>query len=197
MAFAEGYIPVADRIAEFRAKHPEGSLRPLDPNKPFEIVTMTGVDKHGKETQQTYIVYTAAAYRTPDDPNPGIGTAWEVWPGRTPYTRDSELQNAETSAWGRALVAALAADTNRGIASAEEVYARRPVLLDHGCLIELGKRVDAATTTKELSDLWGEVGTALESDRIDKPAADWLANRIKARGEALKTEEGKAAGDAA
>jgi hypothetical protein len=31
------------------------------------------------------------------------------------------VQNAETAAWGRAIVAALAADTKRGIASAEEV----------------------------------------------------------------------------
>jgi len=50
--------------------------------------------------------------------------AYEQWPGRTPYTRDSELQNAETSAWGRAIVAVLAADTKRGIASQEEVRNR-------------------------------------------------------------------------
>src|SRR5690606_40824121 len=66
-------------------------------------------------------VVVAAAYRTPDDQRPGIGMAYEPYPGRTPYTRGSELQNAETSAWGRAIVAALAADTRRGIASAEEV----------------------------------------------------------------------------
>ena len=52
--------------------------------------------------------------------------AFEPFPGRTPYTRGSELQNAETSAWGRAIVAALAADTNRaGVASADEVRNRR------------------------------------------------------------------------
>ena len=66
----------------------------------------------------------ALAYRAPDDPMPGIGTAWEPFPGRTPYTRDSELMNAETSAWGRAIVATLAADTNKGIASREEVRNR-------------------------------------------------------------------------
>ena len=42
-------------------------------------------------------------------------------PGLTPYTKNSELQNAETSAWGRALVAVLAADTKEGVASADEV----------------------------------------------------------------------------
>jgi hypothetical protein len=109
------YVDVASRIAEFRDKHPHGSLQPADPARPFQVVVVG---------DQTFIAYTAAAYRTPDDPRPGIGTAWEPIPGRTPYTRDSELQNAETSAWGRAIVAVLAADTRRGIASQEEVRAR-------------------------------------------------------------------------
>jgi hypothetical protein len=46
-------------------------------------------------------------------------------PGKTPYTKDSEIQNAETSAWGRAIVAVLAADTRKGVASRDEVAARR------------------------------------------------------------------------
>lgn len=107
------YIDVAERIAEFRAKHPDGSLQQVD-------VKFT--DFAGK----SWVVYTAAAYRTPDDPRPGHGTAWEPVPGPTAFTRDSELQNAETSAWGRAIVAALAADTKRGVASADEVRNRRP-----------------------------------------------------------------------
>ena len=110
------YIDVAERIVEFREKHPDGCLRPADPAIPYRIETIG---------DQLHIVVVAAAYRTPDDPNPGIGMAFEVYPGRTPYTRGSELQNAETSAWGRAIVAALAGDTKRGIASAEEVRNRR------------------------------------------------------------------------
>lgn len=106
------YIDVAARIVEFRGKHPEGSLQQVA----IDFRTFAGHD---------WIVYTAAAYRTPDDPRPGMGTAWEPVPGKTPYTRDSELQNAETAAWGRAIVAVLAADTRRGIASAEEVRNRR------------------------------------------------------------------------
>jgi hypothetical protein len=49
--------------------------------------------------------------------------AWEVIPGKTPYTKDSEVQNAETSAWGRAIVAVGAA-TAKKIASREEVRNR-------------------------------------------------------------------------
>lgn len=112
----DGYIDVAARIVEFREKHPEGSLQPANPGQPFQVVDIG---------EQTFVVVVAAAYRTPDDQRPGIGMAYEQFPGRTPYTKGSELQNAETSAWGRAIVAALAADTKKGIASAEEVRNRQ------------------------------------------------------------------------
>jgi hypothetical protein len=108
----DDYIDVAERLQEFRAKHPEGSCQQVD---------LKFIDFAGK----SWVVFTAAAYRTPDDPRPGHGTAWEPVPGKTPFTRDSELQNAETAAWGRAIVAALAADTKRGVASAQEVRNRR------------------------------------------------------------------------
>lgn len=114
--FAMDYIDVAQRIVEFREKHPEGALQPADLSKPYTIETIG---------DQTYIVVVAAAYRSPEDRIPGIGMAYEPFPGRTPYTRGSELQNAETSAWGRAIVASLAADTRKGIASAEEVRNRK------------------------------------------------------------------------
>ncbi len=116
--FAADYVDVAERIRIFRDLYPEGSLRPADPTRPFWIEDVPGVGAR--------LIYVAAAYRTPDDPAPGIGSAWEPLPGRTPYTRDSELMVAETSAWGRAIVAALAADTKRGVASADEVRARQP-----------------------------------------------------------------------
>jgi hypothetical protein len=129
MAFNErtldDYIDVAQRIADFRELHPTGSLQPADPARPWEQAAVTGYDKHGNQFTATMIVYTAAAYRTPDDPRPGIGVAWEAFPGRTPYTLGSELMNAETSAWGRAIVAVLASDSKRGVASREEVAARR------------------------------------------------------------------------
>lgn len=114
--FVTDYIDVATRLVEFREKYPEGSLQPAVIDKPYSIEEIGG---------QTYIVVVAAAYRTAEDSRPGIGMAYELFPGKTPYTRGSELQNAETSAWGRAIVAALAADTKKGIASAEEVRNRQ------------------------------------------------------------------------
>lgn len=115
MVDLDSYNDVASRIEEFRAKHPNGCLRPANPAMAYSVEHIG---------DQTYLVYVAAAYREPDDPCPGIGAAWELVPGKTPYTRGSELQNAETSAWGRAIVAVGAADTRRGIASQDEVRNR-------------------------------------------------------------------------
>ena len=109
--FAEDYIPVNERIALFVAKYPEGSLRPLWPDEPYRVLG---------DGETKWLVYGACAFRTPDDQAPGVGLAWEPVPGRTPYTRGSELMVAETSAWGRAL-AAIGIATNKSIASAEEV----------------------------------------------------------------------------
>jgi hypothetical protein len=126
MAFEppKDYVDVATRITEFRDKYPEGYLAPIDLRQPYRIETVTGTDKDGREVTQTFIVVVAAAHRTRDDGAPGVGMAWEVFPGRTPYTRGSELMNAETSAWGRAIIAVGAADSRKGIASAEEVRNR-------------------------------------------------------------------------
>lgn len=109
MSFAEGYIDVATRIAEFYERYPDGSLQ-MDPP---EWVDIDG---------QKFIMARGCAYRTPDDPRPGVGWAWELVPGRTPYTRGSELMNLETSLWGRCL-AGLGIATRQGIASAQEVQA--------------------------------------------------------------------------
>lgn len=103
----DSYVDVAERIRIFREKHPEGSLQ--------SEVTVSD--------DGTAVLCKAWAYRTPDDPRPGIGHSRLTIPGKTPYTRDSEVENSETSAWGRAIVAALAADTKK-IASADEVAAR-------------------------------------------------------------------------
>lgn len=111
------YVDVATRIVAFKKKHPEGSLQPADLTRPYSIERINDT---------IYIVVVAAAYRTPDDKLPGIGMAYEPFPGRTPYTRGSELQNAETSAWGRAIVAALSADTRKaGVASQDEIRNRQ------------------------------------------------------------------------
>jgi hypothetical protein len=101
--FAADYIPVNERIAAFYAKHPDGSLQ-------SELV----------ELSESRVVMRAYAYRSPEDTRPGIGYSSLEIPGRTPYTRGSEVENCETSAWGRA-IAALGFEVKRGIATAEDV----------------------------------------------------------------------------
>ena len=110
------YVDVAERIRIFRDKYPNGSLQPANLEKPFELVNIG---------EKTFLVYIAAAYRSPEDTRPGIGSAWEPFPGTTPYTKNSELMVAESSAWGRAIVAALAADTKR-IASVSYTHLTLP-----------------------------------------------------------------------
>src|SRR5690242_6394547 len=105
MAFdLKDYVEVAERIRIFKEKYPDGSLQCH-----CEFVNGGWMCK-------------AEAYRTPDDIRPGTGHAFEPVPGKTPYTKDSELMNAETSAWGRAIVA-LGFETKK-IASAEDVRNR-------------------------------------------------------------------------
>ena len=102
----EDYVEVSERIRQFVELYPSGSLQ-----SEWEYVQRDG---------EQWLVVKAYAYRTPDDARPGIGHAWEPIPGRTPYTRGSELMNGETSAWGRA-TSAIGIAVNRGIASANEI----------------------------------------------------------------------------
>jgi len=109
----DDYVDVAERLKKFKEAYPNGSL---------QQVSLQFIDFAGK----SWVVYTAAAYRTPDDLRPGHGTAWEVVPGTSNFKRDSETMNAETSAWGRAVVAVLASETKR-IATRNEIPASKPV----------------------------------------------------------------------
>lgn len=70
-----------------------------------------------------FVAVTVTVHRTPDDPLPTRGTAWEPLPGKTAYTRDSEMMNAATSALGRAL-GYMGFGTAHALASADEVKAR-------------------------------------------------------------------------
>jgi hypothetical protein len=102
----DDYVEVSERIRQFVEQYPTGSLQ----------ADWGMVDRDNEQ----WLAVKAYAYRYPDDARPGIGHAWEPIPGRTPFTKGSELMNGETSAWGRAL-AAIGIAVNKGIASANEV----------------------------------------------------------------------------
>lgn len=112
MAFdMHGYEDVQARLDRFLGKFPEGSVRTVS----WAVTELPG-GVHG-------IAVECEAYRTPDDHRPGNGWSLEPFPGHTPYTRGSELENAETSARGRAINAVLMSKDGRG-ASQSEVAAR-------------------------------------------------------------------------
>ena len=119
----DDYVDVAARMAEFFSKYPDGSFQ--------SECQFSQVD------DRWVAIVKASAYRHPDDPRPGQGLAYEFIPGLTPsgaknpYVYNSELQNAETAAWGRAVVAVGAADSKRGIASREEVRNRTENVIDN------------------------------------------------------------------
>lgn len=141
------YVDVAARIAKFFEEFPDGSLQADPP----EFITQGGQD---------WVLMRAYAYRNWEDPRPGIGTAWEVIPGKTPYTRGSEIQNCETSAWGRAL-AALGIETRKGIATRQDVQQAkaRQAPLDSAV-------IEQASTVDELRALWA-AGDPSQRKRIE------------------------------
>lgn len=155
----DDYVDVAERIGEFRERHPAGTLRGT-----FQMLEVGG---------QAIVAYRAEAFRTPDDQAPGVGSAWELVPGRTPFTRGSELQNAETSAWGRAIIAVGAADAKRGIASRQEVANARA---QRNAPPEV--REDGSATEAELERMrsghepgaWRSTSTAENDPHYDQPA---------------------------
>jgi hypothetical protein len=106
--FAQDYVDVATRIAAFYEKFPDGSLQ-------SQIVELT----------ESRVVVRATAYRSSTDEYPGIGHSAMSIPGSSPFTRGSELENTETSAWGRAL-AALGFEVRAGVATSDEINAKRP-----------------------------------------------------------------------
>jgi hypothetical protein len=158
------YIPVAERIEAFFDKFPDGSLQ-------SEIVRL----------DDSYVLMRGYAYRTADDERPGMGLSGLEIPGATPYTRGSEIENAETSAWGRA-TAALGFEVRRGVASAEEVRNKQPGSEGRGVpgsrtpadkrqvLAELAaeKHLGAAAL-EQYADLLGfEKGKRLNDKQLDK-----------------------------
>ena len=106
-----GYVEVKERVRMFYDVHPDGRL----------VTTEVRATTEPDGVPRVWV--EAAAYRTADDPLPGRGWSWMTLPGGTPYTRGSEIENTETSAWGRA-IGSLGIGIDKSIASANEVRAK-------------------------------------------------------------------------
>ena len=106
----DGYVTVNQRLIAALAKYPD--LRVVE--EPHRVETIG---------DQTLLVCTVWVYTTPDDSRPVRGSVTEPFPGKTPYTRNSELMVGMTSAVGRAL-GYLGFGIDSSIASNDEVAAR-------------------------------------------------------------------------
>jgi len=181
MAFAADYVEVAERLAEFYDKFPEGSLQ-MDPPQLLAI---------GNET---VLWARAYAYRHPNDPNPGVGTCSEAFPGRTPYTKGSELMNLETSCWGRAM-ASLGIATKRGIATGHEIRmakarqgqesAKSEPVTDSHWLIATETLIAGAAGDDELAEIRERVAEAVAAGKVSTDDSFALAALWKQRKESL------------
>jgi hypothetical protein len=104
------YVDVPTRLKLALEKHPDLRIQEDAPG-------VVEVDGH------YFVTVRVTVWRHFDDSRPAIATAWEPFPGRTPYTSDSEMMNASTSALGRAL-GFMGFGISKSIASANEVAAR-------------------------------------------------------------------------
>jgi hypothetical protein len=112
MAFdLSDYVPVSERVQRFYLAHPDGRIISSVP----EIRTIG---------DRIFIEVSVSVYRSSDDPLPCVASAWEPFPGRSTFVKDSEMMNAETSAIGRA-IAASGIGVSRSLASRDEVRNRQ------------------------------------------------------------------------
>ena len=106
------YVDVPTRLAEALKRWPD--LR-IQETKPVIVI----VDN------QQYVEISCTVWRDSTDLMPTVAYCWEPIPGRTPYTKGSEMMNASTSCLGRAL-GFLGMGIGKSIASRNEVQARQP-----------------------------------------------------------------------
>jgi hypothetical protein len=106
----DGYVTVNQRLIAALADHPD--MRIVE--EPHTVETIG---------DQTFLCCTVWVFLTPDDSRPVRGSVLEPMPGRTPYTKNSELMVGFTSAVGRAL-GYLGYGIDKSIASSDEVAAR-------------------------------------------------------------------------
>ncbi len=113
MAFnIDNYVDVPTRLKEALLKHPNLRIQ----ETAAEVVTMPD--------GSTFYRCTVSVWRDETDPLPAVATAAEPYPGKTPYTKNSEFMVGMTSALGRAL-GYMGFGISKSIASRNEIQARQ------------------------------------------------------------------------
>jgi len=106
------YVDVPTRLAQALKQFPD--LR-IQETKPI-IVTVDN---------QQYVEISCTVWKDANDLLPTVAYCWEPIPGKSPFTKGSEMMNASTSCLGRAL-GFLGMGIGKSIASRNEVQARQP-----------------------------------------------------------------------
>jgi hypothetical protein len=112
-----GYKMVSERHAQFCVDHPQGVVRNEVEHFVFDPATGKGF------VTVKSVVWKDRSSAVKGEPPDGEGNASMPIPGPTNFTRNSEVENAETSALGRAL-AMIGYHAKESLASGEEIASK-------------------------------------------------------------------------
>ena len=184
----DNYVDVATRLRLAFDKYPD--LRIQETAR--EIIEMP--DK------SCFIRCTVTVWRDANDPIPAIATAAELYPGRTPYTKNSENEVGFTSALGRALGYMGFAISN-AIASRDEVQAAQSRQQTHLATVKPLHDIEvpfpevqhqAAPSTKQLGLMRALAnGQGITGDKLKEYCSNVLKRQINTTGDLTKNDISK------
>lgn len=162
----ESYVPVQDRVREFWQDYPNGSIQ-------TRMVVRDGPE----------IVFEARVYRTVEEATAGVytsGFAREV-EGKSPVNKTAHLENAESSAVGRAL-ANLGYATSADRPSRSEMLKVARMTEEHTELLDYlrteGAKVEDAALRERIRAEWSQ---AKEQMRVARLLADAVETALEAQ----------------
>ena len=184
----DNYVDVATRLRLAFEKYPD--LRIQETGR--EVIEMP--DK------SCFIRCTVSVWRDPSDPLPVIASACELYPGRTPYTKNSENEVGFTSALGRCLAFA-GFSGNKAIASREEVQAAQsrqntqlaPVIPLHEIEVPFKDApIQDRPSSKQLGLMRGLAnGKNISGDQLKEYCSNVLGRAIHTTGDLSKSDISK------
>ena len=184
----DNYVDVATRLRLAFEKYPD--LRIQETAR--EVIEMP--DK------SCFIRCTVTVWRDANDPIPAIATAAELYPGRTPYTKNSENEVGFTSALGRALGYMGFAISN-AIASRDEVQAAQSRQQTHLATVKPLHDIEvpfpevqqqAAPSTKQLGLMRALAnGQGITGDKLKEYWSNVLKRQINTTGDLTKNDISK------
>jgi len=184
----DNYVDVATRLRLAFEKYPD--LRIQETAR--EVIEMP--DK------SCFIRCTVTVWRDANDPIPVIASACELYPGRTPYTKNSESEVGFTSALGRALAFA-GFSGNKALASRDEVEAAQSRQQTHLAPVKPLHDVEVpfpevqhqpAPSTKQLGLMRALAnGQGISGDKLKEYCSNVLKREIHTTGDLTKSDISK------